>query len=107
MKLAIMVSSYEALLTHCVPICAIGRFLLGVLTDIWKWHQDEQLFMQDNRVKIGGKVSYLPGFMTNFSSKAVVAIDDIVKWQNFRRACNKWHRKLIKVQLATFCASKA
>ncbi|EKM59356.1 uncharacterized protein PHACADRAFT_191704 [Phanerochaete carnosa HHB-10118-sp] len=73
-----------------------GRFLLGILGDIWKWHQDEQLFMQDNRVKSGGKVSYLPGFMLIYSNKANVAIDDIIKWQQFRQVCKKWHRKLAK-----------
>ncbi|GJE84409.1 THO complex subunit 2 [Phanerochaete sordida] len=71
-----------------------GRFLLGILGDISKWHQDEQLFMQDNRVKSGGKVSYLPGFMLTFSGRANVAIDDIIKWQQFRSVCKKWHRKL-------------
>lgn len=75
-----------------------GRFLLGILNDIWNWHLDEQLFMQDNRIKSGGKVSYLPGFMLTFSSnKTNVAIDDIIKWQQFRQVCKKWHRKLYKV----------
>ena len=54
--------------------------------------------MQDNRVKSGGKVTYLPGFMAKFNSKVVTAIDDIVKWQDFRLACRKWHRKLSKVR---------
>ncbi|THH02395.1 hypothetical protein EW026_g445 [Hermanssonia centrifuga] len=75
---------------------AYGRFLLGVLTDLWKWHQDEALFMQDNRVKSGGKVTYLPGFLWRFSNKPAVAIGDIISWDQFRTVFKKWHRKIVK-----------
>ena len=47
----------------------VGRFLLGILTDLGRWAEDEQLFMQDNRVKSGGKVMWLPGFMMKFIKK--------------------------------------
>ena len=53
--------------------------------------------MQDNRAKTGNKVVYLPGFMMNFSNKPVVAIEDIMKWQQFHQVSKKWHRKLMKV----------
>lgn len=75
-----------------------GRFLLGILTDLYKWHQDEQLFLNDNRTK-GAKVSYLPGFMLRFSNRGTVAADDVIKWPEFRGVCKKWHRKLLKVRL--------
>ncbi|KAI0693806.1 transcription factor/nuclear export subunit protein 2-domain-containing protein [Cytidiella melzeri] len=72
-----------------------GRFLLGVLTDLYKWHQDEQLFMNDNRSK-GSRASYLPGFMRRFSYKSTVAAEDIITWPDFRVVLKKWHRKLLK-----------
>ena len=34
-----------------VLMVMLGRFLLGLLTDLLKWHQDEQQYLQDNRVK--------------------------------------------------------
>lgn len=80
-------------------IYTIGRFLLGILTDVHKWHEDEQLFLNDNRSK-GAKASYLPGFMFRFSSnKSTVAAGDIIGWQEFRVVCKKWHRKLLKVSI--------
>ncbi|KAI0091900.1 transcription factor/nuclear export subunit protein 2-domain-containing protein [Irpex rosettiformis] len=72
-----------------------GRFLLGILTDLYKWHQDEQLFSSDNRSK-GTRVSVLPGFMYRFSNKTVVAAEDLVVWPTFRTLVRKWHRKLLK-----------
>lgn len=74
-----------------------GRFLHGILVDIMKWHNDEQAFMQDNRTKVGGKPVYLPGFQMKWSSKSVVAIEDIIKWSDFKTLAKKWHRKLSRV----------
>lgn len=37
--------------------------------------------------------------MLRFSSKATVAPDDIITWQDFRGVCRKWHRKILKVGL--------
>lgn len=74
-----------------------GRFLHGILTDILKWHNDEQAFMQDNRTKIGGKAVYLPGFQMKWSSKSVVAIEDIIKWSAYKTLVKKWHRKISNV----------
>ena len=76
----------------------IGRFLLGILTDLGKWAEDEQLFMQDNRTKIGGKVTYLPGFMQPYARKPIVAIEDLMKWKELRKIHKKWHRKLTNVR---------
>ena len=83
--------------TDPVLILVLGRFLSAILTDLYKWHQDEQLFLSDNRTK-GAKVSLLPGFMLRFSNKNVVTTEDIIKWQDFRVVLKKWHRKLLKVR---------
>ena len=74
-----------------------GRFLCGILTDLGKWTEDEQLFLQDNRVKVGGKVTYLPGFMMRWQKQSVVNIENIIKFKELRSAHRKWHRKLTKV----------
>ena len=83
--------------TDTVLIQVLGRFLSAILTDLYKWHQDEQLFLSDNRTK-GAKVSLLPGFMLRFSNKNVVTTEDIIKWPEFRVVLKKWHRKLLKVR---------
>ncbi|KAF8138151.1 hypothetical protein EV363DRAFT_1292738 [Boletus edulis] len=73
-----------------------GRFLLGVLTDLWKWVQDEQLFAQDNRAKIGGRTVFLPGFQPRWTNKDLVNIvpEDLLSWSGFKQILRKWHRKL-------------
>ncbi|KIK99679.1 hypothetical protein PAXRUDRAFT_822444 [Paxillus rubicundulus Ve08.2h10] len=73
-----------------------GRFLLGVLTDLWKWAQDEQLFAQDNRTKIGGKTVLLPGFQPRWTNKdhTNISPDDLLSWSSFKQILRKWHRKL-------------
>ncbi|PIL37228.1 hypothetical protein GSI_00921 [Ganoderma sinense ZZ0214-1] len=73
-----------------------GRFLHGVLTDIQKWYQDEQLFVQENRTKSGGTVTLLPGLQLRWTPKQVVAQEDLIKWSDFRQVVRKWHRKLGK-----------
>ena len=71
--------------------------MLGVLTDIQKWFQDEQLFVQENRTKSGGTVTLLPGLQFRWSPKQVVGQEDLIKWSDFRQVVRKWHRKLCKV----------
>ncbi|KAG6378421.1 transcription factor/nuclear export subunit protein 2-domain-containing protein [Boletus reticuloceps] len=73
-----------------------GRFLLGVLTDLWKWVQDEQSFAQDNRAKIGGRTVCLPGFQPRWTNKDLVNIvpEDLLSWSGFKQILRKWHRKL-------------
>jgi len=75
----------------------IGRFLLGLLTDLLKWHQDEQQYLQDNRVKGAGKAAYLPGLQLRWTSKPTVAISDLAKWSEVQQFNRKCHRKLAKV----------
>ncbi|KAG2755797.1 hypothetical protein P692DRAFT_20853707 [Suillus brevipes Sb2] len=73
-----------------------GRFLLGILTDLWKWAQDEQLFLMENRTKVGGKTILLPGFQHRWSSKdhGSIVSDDLLSWTGFKQILRKWHRKL-------------
>lgn len=75
----------------------------GVLADLLKWHQDEEQFVQDNRVKVKDTITYLPGFMTRFQNKrANVALEDLMDAPTFREVCKKWHRKLTKVTHSHF-----
>ncbi|TFY55341.1 hypothetical protein EVG20_g9356 [Dentipellis fragilis] len=73
-----------------------GRFLLGILTDLYKWYQDEQVYMQDNRVKASGKAVWLPGFQRQWSFKENIEPSAILSWSNFQQVVKKWHRKLFK-----------
>ena len=75
----------------------LGRFLLGLLTDLLKWHQDEQQYLQDNRVKGAGKAAYLPGLQLRWTNKPTVAISDLAKWSEVQQFNRKCHRKLTKV----------
>lgn len=84
-----------------LPLTAIlGRFLLGLLTDLLKWHQDEQQYLQDNRVKSAGKAAYLPGLQLRWTNKPTVAVSDLAKWSEVQQFNRKCHRKLTKVGLA-------
>ena len=47
-------------------------------------------------------MTYLSGFMMKFSNKAIVTLDDFIKWQQFRQVCKKWHHKLCRVR---YCKS--
>ena len=79
-----------------------GRFLLGLLTDLLKWHQDEQQYLQDNRVKGVGKAAYLPGLQLRWTNKPTVAISDLAKWSEVQQFNRKCHRKLAKVPCCHF-----
>ncbi|KAI6151770.1 transcription factor/nuclear export subunit protein 2-domain-containing protein [Pisolithus tinctorius] len=73
-----------------------GRFLLSLLADLWKWAQDEQLYVQDNRTKIAGRAVLLPGFQPRWTNKDLADIrpDDVLNWISFKQILRKWHRKL-------------
>jgi THO complex subunit 2 len=99
-------SEYEArnygilivLLCLCFSLMVtLGRFLLGLLTDLLKWHQDEQQYLQDNRVKSAGKAAYLPGLQLRWTNKPTVAVSDLAKWSEVQQFNRKCHRKLTKV----------
>lgn len=78
-------------------MAVLGRFLLGLLTDLMKWHQDEQQYLQDNRVKGAGKAAYLPGLQLRWTNKPTVAVSDLAKWSEVQQFNRKCHRKLAKV----------
>ncbi|KAF9468910.1 transcription factor/nuclear export subunit protein 2-domain-containing protein [Collybia nuda] len=71
-----------------------GRFLSGILSDLYKWHLDEQLYIGDNRTKVGGKFIYNPGLQRTWNKTA--ALDNLLDWASFQRVLRKWHKKLGK-----------
>jgi hypothetical protein len=74
-----------------------GRFLVGILKDLWKWQQDEELYKQENRTKAGGKTVLLPGMQMKWSNKTVITPEDLLSWSALKTIMKKWHRKLGKV----------
>ena len=56
----------------------VGRFLLGILTDISRWFQDEQLFLQENRTKSSGNTVFLPGLQLRWTPipKPVISVGE-------------------------------
>ncbi|KAL0063115.1 THO2 plays a role in transcriptional elongation [Marasmius tenuissimus] len=69
-----------------------GRFLLGLLTDLSKWHQDEQAYIQDNRSKVGGKTILHSGLQTKY--QIPMPPENQLKWREFKTILRKWHKKL-------------
>ncbi|TFK56192.1 hypothetical protein OE88DRAFT_1621965 [Heliocybe sulcata] len=72
-----------------------GRFLLGILTDLQKWFQDEQFYIQDNRSKVGGKSVVLPGMVLKPSTKTEYSVEDLLSHSQVCQIVRKWHRKLM------------
>uniref|UniRef100_A0A0W0FKZ3 THO complex subunit 2 n=1 Tax=Moniliophthora roreri TaxID=221103 RepID=A0A0W0FKZ3_MONRR len=68
------------------------RFLLGILTDLSKWHQDEQVYIQDNRSKVGGKTVLHAGLQLKY--QLPMPPENQLKWREFRTVVRKWHKKL-------------
>ena len=64
-----MVNILVCLMHHSRSHASVGRFLLGILTDLHKWHTDEQTYVLENRTKIGGKYVQLPGLQRALSNK--------------------------------------
>lgn len=77
-------------------ICFSGRFLLGIMTDLLRWQQDEQLYIQDNRSKSGGKTVHHPGFQQRINGKYAKP-ETILTWVDYKKVVRKWHGKLAKV----------
>ena len=73
-----------------------GRFLHAILADLYKWHLDEQVFVQDNRTKVGGKYVSHPGMKMKFRSDT-----EHMPWDSFRQILRKWHTRLVIVRV--FC----
>jgi THO complex subunit 2 len=99
---------FSAALLSYISRYSVGRFLLGILTDLYKWFSDEALYEQDNRSKVGGKVHYLPGFQQSWSPKFPVEKTSLLAWHNFQQVLRKWHRKLFKVSLCVlgYCQTR-
>jgi Transcription factor/nuclear export subunit protein 2 len=93
---------FNHFLTLALAEAIKGRFLLGILTDLWKWHEDEALFIQDNRTRSGGKTILHPGLQIRWTSKTTIAPEDVLKWPGFKQILRKWHRKLAKVSSLYF-----
>jgi THO complex subunit 2 len=94
--------SFHFLCVRLKLMVALGRFLLGLLTELLKWHQDEEQYLQDNRVKGAGKAAYLPGLQLKWSNKPTVAVSDLAKWSEVQQFNRKCHRKLAKVGSVRF-----
>jgi THO complex subunit 2 len=75
-----------------------GRFLCRILSDLWKWFQDEAAFAADNYVKVAGKSSVLPGLVAKWASKDPEPSVRSV-WENFKNFVKKWYRSLAKVSV--------
>ncbi|KAJ3922736.1 transcription factor/nuclear export subunit protein 2-domain-containing protein [Lentinula edodes] len=69
-----------------------GRFLLGVLSDLHKWHSEEQTYIQDNRSKIGGKAVLHTGFQSQY--RLPMHPENHLKWNVFQKIVRKWHKKI-------------
>ena len=74
-----------------------GRFLRGVLNDLYKWHTDQAQYTSDSQTVTRGTVVYHPGFIQKWTSKPIVQGDQLEWGTAFRRVVRKWHVKLAKV----------
>ena len=75
----------------------IGRFLATILSDLYKWYQNEDLYLQENRTKVGGKAVWLPGFQRSYAEKGPVEPSSVLAWAQFQQVLRKWHRRVSKV----------
>ncbi|TDL29757.1 hypothetical protein BD410DRAFT_710827 [Rickenella mellea] len=71
-----------------------GRFLKGILKDLYHWHKNEKAFDEANRLKDGGKNLLLPGFQKRWSNDWPSSPDDLIRWSDFKSFLKKCHRKL-------------
>lgn len=71
-----------------------GRFLRGIMTDLYSWFKDKQLYEQDNQINRNNQTLCHPGFKRNFTNKP----NDVLKHEALQTVVRKWHRKLGKVR---------
>lgn len=76
----------------------IGRFVKGVLTDLYSWHQSQKAYDASNRRKEGSKVTLLPGFQREWSKDGPSTPDNLLGWPYFKSFLKKCHRKLGRVR---------
>lgn len=75
---------------------------MGILRDLWKWQQDEELYTQENRMKSNGKTILLPGMRTAWAAKVDVAPKDLVPWSGLGTLLRKWHLRIGRVRIVSF-----
>jgi len=100
MKPEIMVGSMN-FFERLFSFWRIGRFLSGVLNDLYKWHQEEPTYIQDNRSKVGGKTVQHTGFQGRYLYP--MPADNFLKWPQYMRVVRKWYKKLANVRI--YCGS--
>ncbi|KAK0191289.1 transcription factor/nuclear export subunit protein 2-domain-containing protein [Armillaria mellea] len=66
-----------------------GRFLHAILTDLYKWHSDEQAWLSDNRSTVKGKTVIHPGFQNRPGQTGHIS------HLEFQKLLRKWHMKLV------------
>ncbi|KAG7448931.1 uncharacterized protein BT62DRAFT_653210 [Guyanagaster necrorhizus] len=66
-----------------------GRFLHAILTDLYKWHSDEQAWLSDNRSTVKGKTLIHPGFQNRPGQTGHISHSE------FQKLLRKWHMKLV------------
>ncbi|KAK0490679.1 transcription factor/nuclear export subunit protein 2-domain-containing protein [Armillaria novae-zelandiae] len=66
-----------------------GRFLHAILTDLYKWHSDEQAWSLDNRSTVKGKTVIHPGFQNRPGQTGHIS------HLEFQKLLRKWHMKLV------------
>ncbi|KAH8118538.1 transcription factor/nuclear export subunit protein 2-domain-containing protein [Phellopilus nigrolimitatus] len=71
-----------------------GRFLKGILQDLYGWHKDQKAYDASNRRKDGSKTVLLPGLQMPWSKDGPSSPDDLLKWAEFKSFLKKCHRKL-------------
>jgi THO complex subunit 2 len=72
----------------------VGRFLRGIMTDLYSWFKDKQLYEQDNQITQNNQTFCHPGFQRSFTNKP----NDVLKHERLQTVVRKWHRKLAKVR---------
>lgn len=77
-----------------------ARFLHAILSDGWKWWQDEALFTQETHSKVNGKLTALPGSTRRKHTASSLAEHEVVPWSDWKRLMRKWHWKLALVSLS-------
>lgn len=77
----------------------LGRFLKGILQDLYGWHKDQKVYDASNRRKDGSEITILPGLQTQLSKDGPPTPDDLLKWPDFKSFLKKCHRKLGRVSI--------
>ena len=102
-----MVSFFYSCVLSARLSCQKGRFLKGVLQDLYTWHRDETAYEAANRRKMGSDTILLPGLQATWSRIGPTSPDQLLKWSDFKLFMKKCHRRLCQVispdpDLATF-----